>query len=348
MYKYLPNITEKDVLISIFLSANDNFDSYDKKSRIVPALYVQPHFDKIVPEANYDEEKGILELQEGGEKEITKSNMLNNFKYIKSFAPLRRFTTSYGCAMKFELSQTEDHVLKNDMPKIFLVRNYMISKDNRFYKDCRLVRFEDGKLNPEATFTALANFLDIPYTDSMKYCSLYGEKNMKSFATNVIGFDTTSVYKKYEDILDISEKYLIEYAHQNAYKYYGYDFEYYDNKQLDDEQIEMIVDNCNKYITHYLETAKYHLNKYEMKIIDISEDFSVEYYKQISYKDEKEKSEMIDDFSQKYLKLQMDRIKHILKMIKPNDKIVNKNGTELKFMPMIEPIKELMVNPKYR
>ena len=30
-----------------------------------------------------------------------------------------------------------------------------------------MVRFEDGKLNPKATFTALAEFLDIPYTESL-------------------------------------------------------------------------------------------------------------------------------------------------------------------------------------
>ena len=40
---------------------------------------------------------------------------------------------------------------------------------------CVLVRFEDGKLNPKATFTALAAFLDLPYTQSMTYCSLKGE-----------------------------------------------------------------------------------------------------------------------------------------------------------------------------
>ena len=52
-----------------------------------------------------------------------------------------------------------------------LNRSFMIDPEDRLYKDSVLVRFEDGKTNPEATFRALAAFLDIPYTESMTYCS---------------------------------------------------------------------------------------------------------------------------------------------------------------------------------
>ena len=43
----------------------------------------------------------------------------------------------------------------------------MVDWQDRLFQDSVLVRFEDGKLNPKATFTALAAFLDLPYTKSM-------------------------------------------------------------------------------------------------------------------------------------------------------------------------------------
>ena len=43
-----------------------------------------------------------------------------------------------------------------------LNRSFMVDWQDRLYTDSVLVRFEDAKLNPKATFTALAAFLDIP------------------------------------------------------------------------------------------------------------------------------------------------------------------------------------------
>ena len=43
-----------------------------------------------------------------------------------------------------------------------LNRSYLLDPDDRLYRDSVLVRFEDGKLNPKATFTALAHFWTYP------------------------------------------------------------------------------------------------------------------------------------------------------------------------------------------
>ena len=43
-----------------------------------------------------------------------------------------------------------------------LNRSFMVDPWDRLYRDSVLVRFEDGKLNPKATFTALAEFLGPP------------------------------------------------------------------------------------------------------------------------------------------------------------------------------------------
>ena len=68
-----------------------------------------------------------------------------------------------------------------------------------------LVRFEDGKLNPKATFTALADFLDLPYTESMTYCSGDERLNPESLDGNARGFDpAATVYRTYDEYLGMT------------------------------------------------------------------------------------------------------------------------------------------------
>ncbi len=75
------------------------------------------------------------------------------------------------------------------MAQRLLNRSYLIDPWNRLYRDSVLVRFEDGKLNPRATFTALAEFLDLPYTESMTYCSSRKGIDPESLEGNARGFD---------------------------------------------------------------------------------------------------------------------------------------------------------------
>ena len=89
-----------------------------------------------------------------------------------------------------------------------LNRSYLIDPEQRLYMDSRLVRFEDGKLNPKATFTALAAFLDLPYTNSMAYCSM-SSKKADSPEREIIaqGFDTANVYQPYDEFANDNERY---------------------------------------------------------------------------------------------------------------------------------------------
>lgn len=91
-----------------------------------------------------------------------------------------------------------------------------------------LVRFEDGKLNPKATFTALAAFLDLPYTKSMTYCSRNGERDPESLKGNDRGFDPAAIYRTYEEYLGREERVYLEYLMGDVYRRYGYDFQCYD------------------------------------------------------------------------------------------------------------------------
>ena len=70
----------------------------------------------------------------------------------------------------------------------------MVDWQDRLFQDSVLARFEDGKLNPKATFTALAAFLDLPYTKSMTYCSRNGERDPESLKGNDRGFDPAAIY----------------------------------------------------------------------------------------------------------------------------------------------------------
>ena len=166
---------------------------------------------------------------------IAQSPIFQYFKYIKTFTPMRRITTSYGAAMRFMWAfpgkTDEDRkgtVVGDQISDKLLNRSFMIDPGDRLYRDSVLVRFEDGKLNPKATFTALAAFLDLPYTESMTYCSLAGRRNPESLKGNDRGFDTAAVYRSYDEYANDAERYFIEYFMRDVYEHYGYGFLYYD------------------------------------------------------------------------------------------------------------------------
>ena len=118
-----------------------------------------------------------------------------------------------------------------------------------------LVRFEDAKLNPKATFTALAAFLDLPYTESMTYCSENGTMDPTLEINGVqklVGFDTASVYSTYDEFVNDSERTYIEYFLRDAYAYYGYGFRYYDGQDMTLEQVNELLKNFTT-IDHYIE-----------------------------------------------------------------------------------------------
>ena len=88
----------------------------------------------------------------------------------------------------------------------------MIDWQDRLFQDSVLVRFEDGKLNAKATFyRPWRRFLDIPYTESMTYCSADGKLDPESYKGNVRGFDPASVYKTYDEYANDDERYFLEY-----------------------------------------------------------------------------------------------------------------------------------------
>ena len=252
----LKNRTAKDVFVAKFLSdtlikERENGPWLDAGSRIAPAMFFQPHFHNIIYSI-YADAKNQTTLKSEQYDAICSSPLFRNFKYIKTFVPMRRLTTSHGGTVQFMYlgALRGGGVVGDAVSQRILNRSFMMDWQNRIYLDSVLVRFEDGKLNPRATFTALAAFLDLPYAESMTVCSEWG-KPLDYGGYIAGGFDPKPVYKTYDDYVNDSERCFIEYFLRDAYEYYGYDFQSYDGGEMDLDRAKALIENfstVNKYI----------------------------------------------------------------------------------------------------
>ena len=237
--------TDKDFLVALFLDRQDISGSLDHGSRIAPALFFQPHFSNMIYDIRESELKGAPMLYSEQYEAIRTSPLFHGFRYIKTFTPMRRITTSYAASVRFMLDQEvqgeEVKVVPDVLAQRLVNRSFMVDQWDRLYRDSVLVRFEDGKLNPRATFTALAEFLDLPYTESMTYCSSRLGVDPESLAGNARGFDPATVYRTYDEFANDEERAFLEYFLRDAYEYYGYDFHYYQGEPVDEAWIEQKI-----------------------------------------------------------------------------------------------------------
>ena len=260
----IPNPTDKDIFTAIYLGDQDITKYLDPAARIAPAIFFQPHFSNIVYTIKADQQnRAVLESEQYDK--IRGFSVFRGFKYIKTFAPIRRFTTSYGASVQFMYrtamadaqkyresgdKSDKDTVMGDAVSQRVLNRSFMIDRQERLYQDCVLVRFEDSKLNPKAVFTALAAFLDLPYTESMTRCTEKGELlNYDGYIKD--GFDLGPVYKSYDDFANDSERRYVEYFLRDAYEFYGYDFLYYDGRPVTLEQVKQWLKDFSS-LDHYI------------------------------------------------------------------------------------------------
>lgn len=338
--------TDKDIFTAIYMSNKDITKFLDPASRIAPAVFFQPHFHNIVYRLEVDErDRAVLDSDEN--KILGKSRIFRGFKYIKTFTPMRRFTTSHAATVRFmyysALEAARERaagkakkdegitVVADAVTQRVLNRSFMIDWEDRLYKDSIVVRFEDGKLNPKATFTALAAFLDLPYTESMTYCSEAGKLDPHP---ETKGFDPAPVFKTYDDFVNNSERYYIEYFLRDAYAFYGYDFQYYDGQPVTVEQVNEWTQDFTT-MDHYLrETWKY-----------VYEDA------RISVNGVEAGQELQDQLHQQLLERQItafheNRDKNS-SVLMHGLRFLNRNGQPLRMMPMLEPDPALLEQPLY-
>lgn len=334
----IKNCTEKDMLVGIFLNDSRATVGLDHNSRIAPALFFQPHFHNIVYKAELDDKNRALLFSEQYDN-IRTSAIFRNFKYIKTFTPMRRITTSYGGTIKFMLKALEERTEEENIGVIddavftrILNRSYLVDPQDRLYKDSVLVRFEDGKLNPKATFQALAAFLDLPYTGTMTYCSEWGERDPLTEG-NVIGFDAATVYRKYDDFSNDAERCFIEYFMRDAYETYGYDFQYYDGALMNEERVEKLINQfttLDRFIRDsWREVFKAEVEKQTEGLTGEAKEEVVE--------------RMLDDMM---ADMNKERLR-IAGILLHGLKFVNRNGQPFRMMSRLELNPELLEQPLY-
>jgi hypothetical protein len=223
------------------------------------------------------------------------------------------------------------------MPALYITnRSFMVDEDSRPFRDSVLVRFEDGKLNPRATFTSLCAFVDLPYTESMTYCSELGMKDPHSNVEGwYAGFDLTGVYKTYDEFADDPDRCYIEYFLRDAYEYAGYDFHYYDGKPMDEERLRNLTDHFDIFYDYACETFVEALTYAIRKKLDGRE--LTEPEKENIRKDAEYKIQAYKDINFLNGKLLMLR----------GLRFVNKNGKPLKMMKKLELDPTLLEQPIY-
>lgn len=241
------NPTDKDLMVAVFLSCRDWTAAVDPSSRIAPAIFFQPHFYNMSFSLKVSGRgDAILESEEMDK--LRAFRPFREFRYVKTFTPMRRFTTSYAATLRYMSFQPDVDADGNAtfFPDVItqrvLNRSFMRDPESRLFRDSVIVRFEDGKLNPKATFTRLAAFLDIPYTESMTYCSERGIRDPVVLG-NAVGFDPVTVYRVYEDFMNEQEGAYLEYFLRDAYAFYGYDFHYYDGTPVDEARARDWIQN---------------------------------------------------------------------------------------------------------
>lgn len=335
----IKNPTEKDYLVAAFLSNPDCSQNLDLNSRIVPALFFQPHFGNMLFNLTlYDEGKACTLWSEQYDS-IRNSPIFHQFKYIKTFTPLRRVTTSYGGSVRFAMhmqetdkEKGEEKVIGDIFVQRLLNRSMMIDRWDRLYHDSILVRFEDGKLNPKATFSALAEFLDIPYTESMTYCSSSEGREVLGYVTNVRGFDPATVYRTYDEYVDDADRALLEYFFRDVYALYGYDFQYYHGEPVDEAWVEQKLSEIHTFDTVIKRTFQEAVRS-KMEKTDVQNT-------------ENDENELFTRADRYLMDVRKQRLK-VAELLLRGLRFINKEGQPLYMMKKLELNPELLEQPLY-
>ena len=339
--------SDKDIFVAFYLSDQQIAGHLDPSERITPAVFFQPHFPNIVFNLEVDGRNNTVLSSDQYEKTAT-SQIFRGFKYIKTFTPMRRFTTSHGATVRFmynsalEKQKEKEKAGKKDGPTTvvadavtqrILNRSFMIDWQDRLYQDCVQVRFEDGKLNPKATFTALCAFLDLPYTESMTYCSEFGKPRDYRGHING-GFDTEPVYKTYDEFVNDSERKYIEFFLRDAYEFYDYDFHYYDGTPMDEAELDKLTEDFST-IDYYLRETW--INVYKKAEVSMNGQRTVPEIEQQFQK------QMLENQIQAFHENRKKNTSILLRGLR----FVNRNGQPLHMMPKLELDPALLEQPLY-
>lgn len=330
----LKNPTDKDYLVALFLSNSITRSGLDLASRIAPALIFQPHFHNLEYKLDVSEDETACALSCPQYEEIKKFPVFREFKYIKTFTPIRRPTTSHAATVRFMAVQIDspEEVLRipDEVTARVMNRSYLREPGDRLYRDSILVRFEDGKLNPKATFPRLAEFLDLPYTESMTYCSSFRGVNPESYQGNARGFDPAPVYRTYDEYANDAERAFLEYFMSDLYAACGYAFQYYKGEPVDEAWAEEKIDRFSTmdgWIASSLENAFAKLRAKGQRI---------------------EPEELDKGYIRNELKNCRKNRLRIARLLLKSPRFVTHQGQPLQMIPVLQPDPDLLEQPLYR
>lgn len=210
--------------------------------RVVPALFIYPHDDMFY----------LARIRR--ENVEFYFDVIQSFPYHKLIALIRDPVTQAGSLINYAanghpLARNEQGEIQADLFHSFafsaiMPKDYYFPADHPLYRDTAVIRFEDLKLNPEAAFASMAEFLNIPVTESMYRTTWCGLDRAGVTTENAVfdGFDPAPVYKKYDQYLSLFDKYRIELLTRNYMEAYGYHFKYYDGQSFSDRDLATMME----------------------------------------------------------------------------------------------------------
>ena len=339
----IQNPSDKDLLVAWFLGYKPISSMADPNARIAPAVFLQPHFYNINYELYIDESDRTV-LSSKQYDDICQSPVFRGFKYIKTFTPMRRITNSHAATVRFMNSNVmEDDgdseeknrsVINDVVIHRTLNRSYLVDWQDRLFKDSILVRLEDGKLNPKATFTALAAFLDLPYTDSFTRCSEFG-KPLDYGGVLTDGFDPSIIYRTYDEYANDDERCFLEYFMRDAYETYGYDFHYYDGTPMDKERAAALTRGFTTIDRYIRESWRRNIYN-EESVSVIGKSVSEEVAEKVR-----------DKLAEKKIEAYAENRLKVVNLLMRGLNFVNRRGQPLRPTPMLKLDPALLENPIY-
>lgn len=201
-------------------------------TRVVPAVFMYPHDDMFYL-AGVERKRVEFYL-----------DMIQSYADFKIIAIIRDPVTQAGSVIRY---MTEMHPMAKDKNgKVlldpfycvafgsFLPKDYLFANELPIRNHIRVIRFEDLKLNPEASLESMTNFLDIPMCDTMYKTTWCGHtRDAVGTGGDIFqGFSSKPLYNQHSKYFSIFDKYRIEMLLSGLMKYYGYEALYYENETL--------------------------------------------------------------------------------------------------------------------
>ena len=171
----------------------------------------------------------------------------------------------------------------------------------------------------------------------MTYCSSRLGLDPESLKGNARGFDSSTVYKTYDEYTNDDERAFLEFFFRDVYAAYGYDFHYYQGEPVDEAWVR-------DRIAHYTRTTGFTAQRWEsalrngIKLNPVEGDMD-----QIVQKFDQDIASNVQKILDKF---DADRLSLALYLLK-GLRFINKSGQPLKMMRPLKRDPALLEQPLY-